>query len=164
MKLKFKSGDTVYPNQEQEPQVIKVAKKNFATGKIIYVMGSGQEHEEGTLSRMKPAKGKKSKKADQETLDLRAVYLEKVGEEVASNKKNDKVWMAEKIAEAIADEDENEEEPSEYERIVALKDEELKELIKNQELDIDTADYETTDEIRVAICEVLEIEIPSTEK
>jgi hypothetical protein len=167
-KAKFKAGQSV--KYGDEPFVIKVSRKNFSNNKILYNLSttSGakgpvdvpESELTAAITRKAPATGgKKGGKKGKELELVRKNYLEAVGQEVPSNKKNDLEWMKAKIVEANADKDVD----SPYATLAKLDREQLISLIKEKEYGIDPADYESDEELLVAVCEEAGIEVPKSE-
>lgn len=159
MITKFESGEEVIVKGKKE--VIKVAKKNFSSKKISYQLESGTIVEESAIKKLKG-----EKPGDEKINPLFKEYEEVCGKPVPNNKKKDEAWIKEKIAKAKAkagEEEDADDEPTNAEKLAALKELDFDGLVKvaeEKELDIDPDDYEDEEELLTAICEELEIEIP----
>lgn len=145
---KFQPGEKAKFNKEEV--TVKVAVKNFSNGQIQYVLETGEKVNEDQLTKIPVRKSKNSGNA--KIKETRVEYLKVVGKEVPANMKNNIEWMQEKIAEANPQTD--------WDLLLPLDMEALADFIKAKELEIDPADYENADSLRVAVAEEMEIDIP----
>lgn len=151
MKAKFKHGQAVFLNGE--PDVITVLKKNFSTGIVEYRMESGLLVKESELSTVKQPSPKTIQlPVDEKLSTLQKEYKEAYGKKPPINKKNDKVWLAEKIKEAKGE--------TPWEVLLALDSNALIALIDRKKLDIEVEDYDEENELRIAVADELGVEIP----
>jgi len=159
MKTKFEHGETVLYKGEET--VIKVAQKNFGTQKISYLLENGEKVNESELSKPKktnPVQLPKAEKKDP-LKELHEKYEKAYKKPVPNAKKNDALWIDNKLTEAGV--------PSKevttdgWSVLSALDQNALEIFIKEKELDIDLNDYVDEDSLRIAVAEELNIEIPS---
>lgn len=158
---KFQQGDIVlYQGQEV---TIQVSIKNFSNNKISYQLESPSiKVSEEELELVKLVK---SNSEDEGLKILLQEYELLFGKNVPANKKKDLEWITAKVEERkeqnAAAEIERQKNLSPYEVLLQLSVDELKALIKVKKMEIDPDDYEDRDELRLAICQELGIEIPS---
>jgi hypothetical protein len=98
--LAFEQGEKVLVDGEEHS--IHVAKKNFSSGQISYVLDhvNGRVVAEKDIKKIKKGKKEGKKGGDTKLDKLRKEYEELLGKKVPSNKKNDEPWITQKIKEA----------------------------------------------------------------
>lgn len=157
-----------------EVEIIHSSSKNFVNKQITYaiqgkeskeVKEKGISIEKFTLIGGKVRTKTPLKKDDGPIVALRSKYKELYGKNVSNNKKNKIDWIQAKIDAKLPKDDSKEvpektSEPSSYQVLAALTPVELRNLISEKKLDIDPADFKTDEELLIAVCEELEIEIP----
>lgn len=146
MRTKFKVDQKVLL-KDKERTVIGTS-KNFSTNKVSYRLDGGEMVNESQLS-----SASKVVRMPSQLEKLQDRYAELYGKPPANSKKNDAEWLSTKIQE-------NAPEESPWEVLDALSDEAVHTFITEKELDIDAADYNSVQELKIAIAEELEIEIP----
>jgi len=151
MKTKFESGDRVI-FQEQE-QTVLTSSKHFPTGAIRYRLDNGQMVAEKELKLAEEKKVIKSKVDD----SLIADYEKYIGKPVPTSKKNDTKWIQSKVDEVKAKTKKPETKFTMDEVMELDGVGELSSFIETQQLAIDPEDYESEDDLRLAIAEELGI-------
>ena len=162
-KTKFQQGEKALHISDNNKEVeIVVAKKDFVTKKTKYRLTDGSDVNEGDLKKITGGINTKLKKEDPELLKLREEYGKRYGKAPASSKKNNKRWLEKKISEKEPiDPDPADDNETKYEALKALTRDGLIVVISDKDLDIDAADYDEDKDLVTAICQELDIEIPT---
>ena len=141
MKARFKIGDAIMA--DGKAILVKVVKKDFSNGEISYRLVDGTLiAESDILSESIDI----STKAQGAGAELAEIYTTVVGKPVPKNKKNNKEWILAKIKEH---KDAND--ALLVEKIQEMSVKEVMVVIMENNLDIDTEDYQDLEELREAV-------------
>ena len=146
MKTKFEINEKVLYKGEEK--IVAGTIKNFSNNKISYKLDNGEIVNEVQLTAV-------SKKVATEADKLREQYEALYGKPVSNAKKNDLEWIKLKIKEKT----DGGIDKTPWEVINSLEGDSLSDFILAKGLDIDPNDYQSADELKIAIAEELEIEI-----
>ena len=155
MKSKFNYGETV--NFKGESLEVKSVHKDFLTKKFTYLLSSGVKVEESQLEkiRVKITRGDKN-----EAEKLYNAYEKAYKKGVPPNKKKNLDWIREKLEEHEAEVQKKIEHAEKWRALQGLDEEALNAFIIEKELEIDPNDYSDIEELRTAVAQELDIEIP----
>ena len=145
---------------DEKEVVILVSVKDFSTGKITYKLKSNDvklaalKIPEAQLSKVQTTLKRKPKQDEGiNLLKLQAQYKLIIGKSPPQNKKNNIVWLTQKIEEAGK-------EQSPYQILAKLNYEQLCSLITEKKLDVDSEDYDEKGLLLIAVCEELNVVMP----
>ena len=145
---------------DKKEVVILVSVKDFSTGEITYKLKSNDvklaalKIPEAQLSKVQTTLKRKPKQdVGINLLKLQAQYKLIIGKSPPQNKKNNIVWLTQKIEEAGK-------EQSPYQILAKLNHEQLCSLITEKKLDMDSEDYDEKGLLLIAVCEELNVEMP----
>lgn len=159
MKLKFESGEKVlYKDTEA---IVKVARKNFSTNSLIYLLDTGEQVPESQLKKIKETISLPKRNSELE--EAHETYEKLFHKQVPVAKKNKLDWILKKINEAKETTEQSSskvQKATPYQMLSALDREGMEALIIEKNLDMDIGDYENDEELLVALAEELGVEIP----
>jgi len=145
---------------DEKEVVILVSVKDFSTGEITYKLKSNDvklaalKIPEAQLSKVQTTLKRKPKQdVGINLLKLQAQYKLIIGKSPPQNKKNNIVWLTQKIEEAGK-------EQSPYQILAKLNHEQLCSLITEKKLDVDSEDYDEKGLLLIAVCEELNVVMP----